>query len=71
MKTIRVHYDEPARSKSRNVNAYTRAEARRRALASAASNALVESGIAYAKLNGKQIGEARRLLDRFVAAVAS
>lgn len=62
MKTIRVQYDEPARSKSRNVNAYTRAVARRNALdrGKAAENAAIS--LAAAKLTGGQLAEAGRLL---------
>jgi hypothetical protein len=62
VKTIRIQYDEPARSKSRNVNAYTRAEAQRKALRRALDATTAAALTAAGKLNGRQSSEARRLL---------
>lgn len=62
MKTIRVQYDEPARSKSRNVNAYTRAAARRDAMRRALTGAELEARLAFVRLTGGQRAEAERAL---------
>jgi hypothetical protein len=70
MKTIRVSYDEPARSKSRNVNAYTRAVARRKALSRELALAVAAVIAAGDKLTGGQIGEAQRVLSGPVAAAS-